>query len=79
MMRDMQEWWPMGMGFGWIFMIVFVGFIIWRVTSGVRHSSQRTQTPADHGEESALEILQKRYARGELNQEEFERMRQEVT
>ncbi len=34
---------------------------------------------ADKEEETALDILKKRYARGELNKEEFERMKKDVS
>lgn len=66
--------WGFGMGwpgffimFGfWIVVIVaIVLFIRWLILS----SSQRG---GRHPEEAALDILKKRYARGEINKEEFE-------
>ena len=34
--------------------------------------------PASRGEETALEILKRRYARGEITREEFESMRRDL-
>jgi len=62
-----------GFGGGWfmgIFMILFWGLIIWGIIALVRYFS-RTRT-SDSQDTSALEILKKRYARGEISQEEYE-------
>lgn len=63
-----------GMWFGWLFMIgltvAFVYFIVWLV----RLSTPGTGTgQASHGQraEAALDILQVRYARGEITREEY--------
>ncbi len=75
----MMGWGNMGW-FGPIFMIIFwvllivliVLLIRWLLSSG-RGSNQ------DHGrEESALEILKKRYARGEIEKEEFEAKKRDL-
>ena len=64
-------------GFGWGFMplfgILFLGLLIWAVVyfmrgvglPGSSNSSSRQQ-------DSALEILKRRYARGEISKEEYE-------
>lgn len=62
-----HEW---GMGFGWFFMVAFwilvvLGIIyLIKVIAGDAKKGER--------EETALDILKKRYARGEINKEEFE-------
>jgi putative membrane protein len=76
----MGEW---GMGwFGGIFMIIFWIFIIvgvvflikWLVHSPKGHSSPgRTDTSS-----SALDILKERYARGEINKQEFEEKKKDL-
>lgn len=59
----------------WAALIVAVVFFVrWLVTAG--HRGQ--QAVARHGAESALDILQKRYARGEISKAEFQDIRQDL-
>lgn len=67
----------MGMGFGWLFMIVFWGLVISVVFFIVQAISGRAGT-GQKGE-SALDILEKRYAKGEITKEEFEKIRNDLT
>ena len=60
--------WGWGMGFGWILGIVVLIVIIWAVTRGI--NGNHNTTPQE--KKSALDILKERYARGEINKEEFE-------
>ncbi len=54
-----------GMGFGWLLMAILVGLVIWGIyTLG---SGQRAVENL-----TALEILQRRYARHEISQAEYE-------
>ena len=72
-MGDGWGWW---MAFGWLWMVVFWGLIIWAVYALVSRPGQRdTSQPAAPREATALEILEQRYARGELSHDEFEAMR----
>lgn len=76
MMRPwmMGPTWMMG-GFGimGIWMVLFWGLIIWLVVVLVR------RTPERHEGETALEILKRRYARGEISSEEYEAKKKELT
>ncbi|HEY82327.1 MAG TPA: SHOCT domain-containing protein [Dehalococcoidia bacterium] len=68
--------WMMG-GFGWmwlvpIFWIVFLGLIIWAIVALVRGLSQ---TSGSRPSDSALEVLKRRYAQGEIDKEEYEEKR----
>ncbi|SNQ60674.1 SHOCT domain-containing protein [Candidatus Methanoperedens nitratireducens] len=64
-----------GMGFGAIIMVLFWGAIIWLVISLINAGTQKSQeTP-----ESALAILKKRYARGEITKEQYLEMEKELT
>ncbi len=77
--------WMMGHGYGmgwfgpilmiafWIAVIVGIVFLIrWLAFS------TRAGGPKAHPEDSALEILKKRYARGEINKEEFEEKKKDL-
>ena len=61
-----------GMGLGWIFMVLFWGILIYLAISLFKKSGSGAN-------ESAQEILRKRYARGEISREEFERIKKEIT
>lgn len=69
--------WGWGMGFGWAFMVLFwiiviavIVFIVKAVTGGEKSRRE---------EESAVDILKKRYAKGEISKEDFDRMRDDLT
>jgi|Deesub1362A_J573_1020465.scaffolds.fasta_scaffold00151_23 putative membrane protein len=63
--------------FSWIFFIVFwvaiILLIIW-LYKQIKGSDTRHTSPA----ETPLEILKKRYARGEITREQYEEMRKEI-
>jgi putative membrane protein len=87
--QGMMGYWPqnegygynmMGYGyspFGFIFMIIFwillallIAFLVkWSVTSPWRNNSKNN---------SALDILKERYAKGEINKEEFEQKKKDL-
>ncbi len=78
------SWEPSGFGAGTFFMIplllmtvfwiaVIIGiiyFVKWVTSTGKGREIKQ--------EETALDILKKRYARGEISKEEFERMKQDI-
>lgn len=65
-----------GMGFGWFFMVAF--WIL--VVLGIIYLIKVIAGDAKKGgrEETALDILKKRYARGEINKEEFEEKKKDL-
>ncbi len=69
-------------GFGWmwfmpIFGILFLGLIIWAVVALVRGVSQPSSSDSSKAE-SALDVLKKRYAQGEINKEEYEEKKKDL-
>ena len=71
-----------GWGFGWVFMILFWSLVIWGVAMllhrGSRGCSGMMHDHSGHGGEPALDILKRRYAKGEITREDFERMRKDI-
>jgi len=64
-----------GMWYGWIIGIVIVVFIVWLI---VNQSNKNKQDPQISKSESALDVLKKRYAKGEITKEQFEEMKKEL-
>ncbi len=68
-------------GFGTMFLIpilwiVVLGLIIWAVVAAVRRPGESGSTV--RSADSALEILKRRYARGEINKEEYEAKKKDI-
>ncbi len=66
----------MGHGFGWIFMILFWGVIIYLIVRWTSHWSQ--QGTGWNSAKGAEEILKERYAKGDITKEEFEQMKKDL-
>jgi len=56
--------------YGWIFWVVIIGLIIWAIIAITNRGAREDHTLSSG--ESALDILKKRYAEGEISKEEFE-------
>jgi len=77
-----------GFGFGWIFMVIFWGLIIWGIVALIRHNSggccgmgghdHGAHNMGDSKKNSALDILKERYAKGEINKQEFEEKKKDL-
>lgn len=63
-----------GIGFGWFFWIIILGVIIW----GILQFTNRNQQSNKADLETPLDILKKRYAKGEITKEEFEEMEKKI-
>ena len=62
-----------GMAWGWIFQIVILVLfflVIWWIIKGNKFGF--------HSDESALDILKKRLANGEISQKEYEKLKKEI-
>ena len=68
-------------GYGTMFLmpilwIVVIGLIIWAVVAAVNRPRESDSTA--RSADSALEILKRRYARGEINKEEYEARKKDL-
>lgn len=73
-----MDGWGGGFGLGmmilfWLLLLALIVTLIWFL---IRKGSDSTLKPED---ETALETLKKRYARGEISEEEFRRIRKEIS
>ena len=68
-----------GMGFGmfwwWIIGLILVAAIIWVV---IRSTGQSNNLNNTANQKSALDILKERYAKGEIDKEEFEQRKKDL-
>jgi putative membrane protein len=70
-------------GFGWwwmpVFMILFWGLVVWGVVALVQGLSRSSGSNGVSGrQEPALEILKRRYARGEIGKEEYQEKKRDL-
>jgi len=75
-MDTMHNYWGTGMGFGmWVFWILFIAAIVVliRYLFGTKHEASPPGS-----DDNALEILRQRFARGEIDKDEFENMKKEL-
>jgi len=64
-------WWPMGgMWLGWLLVLVVLAAMIWLIARAARGAGRR-RGPQESGE-TPEQILKRRYARGEIDREEYE-------
>jgi putative membrane protein len=71
--------WGVGFGLGWFFMVIFWVLVILGIVylvkllvgAGARKKGMDAETP--------VEILKKRYAKGEITKEQFDEMKEDIT
>ncbi len=76
MMNNWNGFSGWGMGLGFIFMLLFWGLIILGIAALIRLlMTSSSRGPRD---KSPLEIVQERYARGEIDREEYEQKKSDL-
>ena len=78
MMNQWNSFWGWGMGLGFVFMLLFWGFIILGITALIRWLMTQSSPSRSSRDKSAMEIVQERYARGEIDREEYEQKRRDL-
>jgi len=81
MINDMAGFGGWGMGLGWLFMLLFWGLVILGIVSLIKWLStghSNANLPPQQQPNTALEILEERYARGEIEREEFEQKKRDL-
>ncbi len=76
----MMHWtdWHGWMGGGWIFMALFWVLIILAVVALMRRTDIGRNESRDTPRKTPIEILKERYARGEIEREEYEQKRRDL-
>ena len=69
--------WGMAFGLGWFAMVVFWALLILGIVYLVKMIAGSPKR--GDKEETAIEILKKRYAKGEIGKEEFDRIKDDLT
>lgn len=64
-------------GFGFLFMILFWGLVIYGVVLLVRKTSP-SESHDQKTKHTALEILKERYVKGEITKHQFEEMKKDI-
>ncbi|PRY91372.1 SHOCT domain-containing protein [Marinilabilia salmonicolor] len=73
MMQGLGHGW--GMGFGWIIGIIILLVILWLAFRTFRPGDTNQTSPA---QKSPFDILKERYAKGEIDKEEFDQRKKDL-
>ena len=68
--------WGLGMGIGWLVMLAFWAAVIGLVVLAVRRMTGPSAGSTHGTGESAMDVLRRRYAAGEITREQYREMRE---
>jgi putative membrane protein len=67
-----------GLWFNWIFWIGIVALVIWLLVNQSNRNREYYQQPYPQ-QESPLDIIKMRYAKGEITKEQFDQMKKDLS
>ena len=71
--------WGGGFWFGWVFWVAIIALIVYLIVNqGNKNRQIHLPPPPPTQQDSPLDILKKRYAKGEINKEQFEQMKKDI-
>lgn len=70
-----HNWFMGNIWFGWVFWILIIALIIVLIWTNTRETNK--YIPFD-GKETAMDILKKRYAKGEITKDQFDQMKKDL-
>jgi len=70
-----HNWFMGNIWFGWFFWILIIALIIVLIWTNTRETNK--YIPFD-GKETAMDILKKRYAKGEITKDQFDQMKKDL-
>ena len=68
--------WP---GFGWLFMLLFWALLILGIFALIKWLAGEAGSRGSPAQKGALQILEERYARGEIEREAFEQKKRDLS
>ena len=78
MMNNWNGFSGWGMGLGFIFMLLFWGLVILGIATLIRFLTIQSSSSKVSRDKTPLEIVQERYARGEIDREEYEQKKRDL-
>ena len=75
MFHDMSQW---GMGFGWVFMLLFWVLVVVGIAAVIKLLIGTPRSGDTPPPKTARQVLEERYARGEIDREEFEQKKRDL-
>lgn len=75
MFHGMSQW---GMGFGWVFMLLFWVLVVVGIAALIKWLIGTPRGGDTPPSKTARQVLEERYARGEIDREEFEQKKRDL-
>ena len=70
--------WGGGLWFGWVFWVAIIALIIYLVVNQGNKNRHVHLPPSYPHQDSPIDILKRRYAKGEITKEQFDQMKKDL-